>query len=436
MARILIVDDEAVITLQLEERLAAMGYTVAGIAANGDAAVRMAREIRPDLVLMDIVMPGKTNGIDAAGVVTGELGIPVIFVTSYADDTIIEKAKKVRPSGFIVKPFNEREVKAAIEMALFRQSLETGEPGIPGAADQPAPGSGTEEIRFLDGTRNRTLLLDDIFTGLVLFLYTDPVVKEPVFQYALEEGIRKGGCNLFAYFAATVHRHYAKEIQTGVLRTHRLKKNELLTLVRDIETCRDAQRAGPSTGTVRVLLDFADSDEFDDILAVIEVLVHEKASGIPIAGMIAVDASTLDHARIALLAEHIQRVILSNGRDTTLSFAHHTFADSPLEIVPQDTIGDVVKKSLEPVVLSLLDRPISGFDIVHEIHNRYKVLIPQARVYSLLYDLERKGYLVMRHSGKSKLYFQTDTGKKYISARLADFRSVYRHILGGNGSGK
>ena len=75
-----------------------------------------------------------------------------------------------------------------------------------------------------------------------------------------------------------------------------------------------------------------------------------------------------------------------------LSFAHRSFPAESVTVVPQETLEEVVKKSLEPVVLSLLERPISGYDIVREIHNRYKVLIPQARIYTLLYDLEKKGY--------------------------------------------
>ncbi len=130
MSKILVVDDEAIITMQLEERLSAMGYIVAGMAASGEEAVDKSRRLRPDLVLMDIVMPGKMNGIEAAKIVTKELDIPVVFVTSYADDAIIEKAKSVRPYGYIVKPFNELEIKAAIEVALFRKATEREEQAL------------------------------------------------------------------------------------------------------------------------------------------------------------------------------------------------------------------------------------------------------------------------------------------------------------------
>lgn len=78
----------------------------------------------------------------------------------------------------------------------------------------------------------------------------------------------------------------------------------------------------------------------------------------------------------------------------------------------------------------MLEKPISGYDIVHEIHNRYKVLIPQARIYTYLYELQENGYLEMKISGKSKLYSPTEPGKKYIHQRLNEFKYVFQHILG------
>ena len=149
MSKILVVDDEAIITMQLEERLSALGYEVMGMAASGEESIEKARRLTPDIVLMDIVMPGKMNGIEAAKKINEEMGIPVVFVTSYADDAIIAKAKDARPYGYIVKPFNELEIKAAIEIALFRNDAEQkmqkekGPAGGGGAGStSTCPGSG------------------------------------------------------------------------------------------------------------------------------------------------------------------------------------------------------------------------------------------------------------------------------------------------------
>lgn len=124
MPKILVVDDEAIITTQLEERLVAMGYEVAGKAYSAEKSIDMARKLRPDLILMDIVMPGKLDGVDASGIIRKELDIPVIYLTAYADDDLIKRANGTDPYGYIVKPFQEREIKAAIEIALRRKDFE------------------------------------------------------------------------------------------------------------------------------------------------------------------------------------------------------------------------------------------------------------------------------------------------------------------------
>jgi two-component system, response regulator PdtaR len=436
MSKILVVDDEAIITMQLEERLHAMGHTVTGMAASGEDAIEKARRLSPDLVLMDIVMPGKLNGIEAAKVIAEELAIPVVFVTSYADDAIIEKAKQVRPYGYIVKPFNELEIKAAIEVALFRKAAEDE---LRKAARAPAGagtrGTGSDDdgeggAEYIDLPEIKTVLLKDIFTDLVLFLYADPTLKEPIFKFAIEAGLKKGGRNFFAYHRSILQKFFLKEIQDKDLFTRRIKKGEVYLLPGILEKCSESLPKDPLAGTLQVLFDFSETEEFADILTVKDLILAKKGQGIPLSGIIAVNMADIDHNKIKLLSDGIAKIIISTGKETTLSFAHRSFPSDAVAVVPQATIDDVVKKSLEPVVLSLLDKPISGFDIVHEIHNRYNVLIPQARIYTYLYELEKNGYLVMKTSGKSKLYSPTDTGRKYIHNRLNEFKFVFRHILG------
>jgi two-component system, response regulator PdtaR len=436
MSKILVVDDEAIISMQLERRLSAMGYTVAGMAASGEDAVELARRILPDLVLMDIVMPGKMNGIEAAKIITGELDIPVVFVTSYADDAIIEKAKSVRPYGYIVKPFNELEIKAAIEVALFRKATEQEEQRLRKSAQEkisPGMETGTlaeKGLAYIDLPEIKTILLKDIFTDIVLFLYTDQVAKDPIFKFALEEGIKKGGRNLFAYFQSTLTKYFLKEIQKKELFTRRIKRNEVYTLLPVLEKCTESLQNGGQRTSLQILLDFSETEEFDDILAIRKLLLSKKGKGIPVSGIIAMNIGKIDHTLIKSLAEGIPKIIVSTGKETTLSFAQHTFPAESVSVVPQSTIDDVVKKSLEPVVLSLLDKPISGYDIVREIHSRYKVLISQARVYAILHDLMENGYLEVRVSGKSKLYCTTEKGKKHVSQKLKDFKQVFQHVLG------
>ncbi|MGE3274024.1 MAG: response regulator [Vicinamibacterales bacterium] len=143
-ASILIVDDEVIIARDLEVRLTGLGYTVAGIAATGRDAIRLARDRRPDLVLMDIVLKGDLDGIDAAAAIRRERHTPIVYLTAYTDQRTLDRAKRTQPFGYIVKPFGERELHANLEMALYRSAVEERlrrvEQWLAGSG--PAPGDG------------------------------------------------------------------------------------------------------------------------------------------------------------------------------------------------------------------------------------------------------------------------------------------------------
>ncbi|MBF0552736.1 MAG: response regulator [Deltaproteobacteria bacterium] len=118
MARILLADDEAVLIMQLKKRLETFGHQVVGTAASGEKAVELARAFKPDLMLMDIVMPGGLDGLDASEIIKGELDTPIIFMSGHADDHVLERIKNAQPDGFIVKPINEFELKVTVEIVL------------------------------------------------------------------------------------------------------------------------------------------------------------------------------------------------------------------------------------------------------------------------------------------------------------------------------
>lgn len=119
-SRILVVEDEGIVRKDIERTLTQLGYEIAGSAAEGQAAIDQAEQQRPDLVLMDIMLKGDMSGIEAAMVIGGELGLPVIFLTAYSDEATLNKARIAEPYGYIVKPFKVVEVQAAIEMALHK----------------------------------------------------------------------------------------------------------------------------------------------------------------------------------------------------------------------------------------------------------------------------------------------------------------------------
>ncbi len=124
MHRLMLVDDEAIIATQLEELLTPLGYEVAGMACSGEEAVGMAKDLKPDLILMDILMPGVLDGIAAAEKIKAQLGIPVIFLTGYADEELINRAKSLEPLGYVLKPFRAEQIKVAIEIALYKKDME------------------------------------------------------------------------------------------------------------------------------------------------------------------------------------------------------------------------------------------------------------------------------------------------------------------------
>ncbi|MBF0528549.1 MAG: PAS domain S-box protein [Deltaproteobacteria bacterium] len=117
--RILIVEDEVIIASDLESQLKEFGFTVLGMATSAEATLDLIDQEQPDLVLMDIVLGGKMDGIGAATIIKDKWGIPVVFLTAYAEQAKLEQAKLTLPFGYILKPFKGRDLKVAIEMALY-----------------------------------------------------------------------------------------------------------------------------------------------------------------------------------------------------------------------------------------------------------------------------------------------------------------------------
>lgn len=123
-AKILIVEDEIVVARELEARLRGLGYAIAGIALSGEEALRAASELQPGIVLVDIVLKGPMDGIAVADEMRTRFDLPVVYVTAYTDESTVRRAKVTEPYGYIVKPFSESEVYAAVEIALHKHQAE------------------------------------------------------------------------------------------------------------------------------------------------------------------------------------------------------------------------------------------------------------------------------------------------------------------------
>ncbi len=122
--KILVVEDDSIVAMDIKHRLENMGYIVPAITSSGEEAVEKASETNPDLVLMDIVLKGEMDGIDAAQQIKDNFDIPVVYLTAYSDERTLKRAKITGPFGYIIKPFEDRELHSAIEVALYKHEME------------------------------------------------------------------------------------------------------------------------------------------------------------------------------------------------------------------------------------------------------------------------------------------------------------------------
>ena len=124
-SNILIVEDESIVAKDIQHSLKKLGYTVVEICSNGEDAIRIVEELKPNLVLMDIMLKGDMTGIEAAAQIREKFNIPVIYLTAYADESTLNKAKVSEPYGYIIKPFKEIDLHTSIEMAIYKHEKET-----------------------------------------------------------------------------------------------------------------------------------------------------------------------------------------------------------------------------------------------------------------------------------------------------------------------
>ena len=122
---ILVVEDESIVAKDIQQSLKKLGYEVLGVCSTGEDAMEKAEQVKPGLILMDIMLKGEISGIEAADFVKQKLNIPVIFLTAYADSSTLSKAKVTEPYGYIIKPFKEIDLQTNIEIALYKHEKTT-----------------------------------------------------------------------------------------------------------------------------------------------------------------------------------------------------------------------------------------------------------------------------------------------------------------------
>ena len=123
--KILIVEDESIVAMDIKHRAEVLGYHVTAIIPSGEEALENVAQNKPDLVLMDIVLKGEMDGIEAAQKIRDSYDIPVVYLTAYSDERTLKRAKITQPFGYIIKPFDDRELHSAVEVALYKHQMES-----------------------------------------------------------------------------------------------------------------------------------------------------------------------------------------------------------------------------------------------------------------------------------------------------------------------
>ena len=124
-AEILIVEDNRIVAEGIKRSLEKLGFGISDILSSGEQALEKISEYNPDLVLMDIMLKGEMNGTEATDQIQSRFNIPVVYLTAYTDEDVLNRAKKTEPFGYVVKPFEDRELNTAIEIALYKHKMET-----------------------------------------------------------------------------------------------------------------------------------------------------------------------------------------------------------------------------------------------------------------------------------------------------------------------
>lgn len=123
--KVLIVEDEIIVARHIEDTLLSLGYSVSGMVSSGEEAIKLCGETpRPDVVLMDIMLEGDVDGIDAAQKIRKNYNIPIIFLTAFSNEKTLHRAKTAKPYGYILKPFQETDFFTSIEIAIHKHRIE------------------------------------------------------------------------------------------------------------------------------------------------------------------------------------------------------------------------------------------------------------------------------------------------------------------------
>jgi len=423
MVRILIIDPEDAAASDLIAILADAGHTVIETARSAGEALAVIRREPPDLILMNHSMAdGAPEDRSAAEQIFREKDIPVIFIAAHQDDKPAQQENTVQQYQYIARPFAASDVETAIQTAMNRRQITI-----------PRMQSLNEYLIHLEQEvpESRAVLLNGFFSDITLFFYSRTSDKAPLFIHSLSHGITIGELTVYGYYQSCIGETFLKDIVSGNMMVYNITKKGIEGVQPFLNECCDSITVSRDHFALRFLFDFSMVDDFSQILAIKSYVLNKRDRGFPVSGVFAFSLGAMNRDQMKIFSQNIPRVVVSGGDEMLLSFSENTYDTTSVEIVSRDIMENIVKKSLEPIVLSFIQKNATGNKILQAINDKYHIFVPQSRVYSMLYELEKKGIVKSEQRGKMKTYHPTREGQKYIEDTLNEFQAAYRHIFGG-----
>lgn len=345
-AKILVVEDEAIVAMNLRHSLERMGYEVPAVVASGEDAVKAALTTHVDLVLMDIHLRGEMDGIEAASQIRESVDVPVVYLTAYSDQDTLMRSKTSRPFGYIVKPYEERELHAAVEVALHA--------------------AGVERDRKLatEALRGRDRLLQDVVDNVGTIVY----VTDQEGRYRL---VNKGFENVFGVARADAKGKSAVEVVPAAIAKEWFEAD--LEAIRRGEVMRSEATvpADGDHGARRYIcsrVPLRDEDgKVSGVCATLSDITDVRASS---------EALRDAEARYRLVAENSSEVVALSTPDGVVRFATPTTARllgyQPEEIVGRPGFDWIVPEDLDAILASTPDLDASSKTAVITFRARAK----------------------------------------------------------------
>ncbi|MDV4343191.1 PadR family transcriptional regulator [Methanoculleus sp. YWC-01] len=239
----------------------------------------------------------------------------------------------------------------------------------------------------------------------------------------MDQGLKQSEHCLYAYY----HTKIRSTLQSDIL----AKKISILELQNFIDIVPQRIRwiCKESDHGVRCVFDISRIDDFQMIVEIKRQILQMQDAGFPIFALFALDIDSMTGCEVSEMVQGIPNITLATANETIVSLQSDSFDPPHIDLVDRSIVEDLVKKLLEPFILSCLNRPVSGYDIIREINEQFHVIVPMARIYSYLYDLERRNYLKTRTEGRSKVYEATPAGEEYIRRRRQDIFAVLGYLF-------